>query len=112
MAEFEHRYASTVSPCPLRTKLTLKMNDPISKGMLTAILELGAFLAAMVAGPISDRYSRKVGVSPAYPTSGTNRQYSISAWCIVFMLGVALQVGANNNVGYIYGMLPPIDECH
>ncbi|PYH63702.1 putative galactose transporter [Aspergillus vadensis CBS 113365] len=27
---------------------------------------------------------------------------SISAWCIVFMLGVALQVGATNDVAYIY----------
>lgn len=38
-----------------------------------------------------------------YSKSGSNiGQRSISAWCIVFMLGVALQVGATDNVAYIY----------
>lgn len=49
--------------------------------------ELGAFLGALMAGPLADKYSRK---------------YMISAWCIVFMIGTALQTGANHNVGYIY----------
>jgi hypothetical protein len=30
-------------------------------------------------------------------------QYSIAAWCIVFMLGVAVQTGANEAVACIYG---------
>lgn len=41
-----------------------------------------------MAGPLADMYSRK---------------YSISAWCIVFMLGTALQAGANHEIACIYG---------
>lgn len=40
-----------------------------------------------MAGPLADKYSRK---------------YSISAWCVVFIAGTALQAGANHNVEYIY----------
>lgn len=36
--------------------------------MLTAILELGAFVGALMAGPLADRYSRKV--SPPPPVCG------------------------------------------
>ena len=40
-----------------------------------------------MAGPISDAISRK---------------RSISIWCVVFMLGTALQVGATRNVDFIW----------
>lgn len=40
-----------------------------------------------MAGPLADIYSRK---------------YSISAWCIVFLLGTAIQTGGNYNVATIY----------
>ncbi|CAK9784474.1 unnamed protein product [Cutaneotrichosporon oleaginosum] len=57
------------------------------KGFVTAILELGAFVGSLMAGPLADMFSRK---------------YSISGWCIVFMLGTALQVGANSQIACIY----------
>ncbi|BEJ16987.1 hypothetical protein CspHIS471_0603880 [Cutaneotrichosporon sp. HIS471] len=57
------------------------------KGFVTAILELGAFVGSLMGGPLADMYSRK---------------YSISGWCIVFILGTALQVGANSQIGCIY----------
>lgn len=41
-----------------------------------------------MAGPLADMYSRK---------------YSISGWCIVFMMGVGIQTGANMHVACIYG---------
>ncbi|KAE8540573.1 hypothetical protein D1P53_003524 [Cryptococcus gattii VGV] len=74
MYSFEQRYMATLS-------------NTDTKGLLTSILELGAFLGALMAGPLADRFSRK---------------YSISAWCIVFMMGTAIQTGANSNVACIY----------
>ncbi|KIR26193.1 galactose transporter [Cryptococcus deuterogattii 99/473] len=74
MYSFEQRYTATLS-------------NTDTKGLLTSILELGAFLGALMAGPLADRFSRK---------------YSISAWCIVFMMGTAIQTGANSNVACIY----------
>ncbi|KAE8319592.1 general substrate transporter [Aspergillus transmontanensis] len=65
MADFEHRFATTVR-------------------LLTGILELGAMVGALSSSPLADKYSRKV------------------TWCITFMLGVALQVGATDNVAFIY----------
>jgi len=55
--------------------------DETTKGLVTAILELGAFVGSLMAGPIADIYSRK---------------YSIAGWCVVFMMGTALQTGASN----------------
>jgi MFS family permease len=40
-----------------------------------------------MAGPIADIYSRK---------------YSISGWCVIFILGVAIQTGGNYNVATMY----------
>jgi MFS family permease len=40
-----------------------------------------------MAGPISDIYSRK---------------YSISGWCVIFILGVAIQTGGTQNVSTMY----------
>ena len=40
-----------------------------------------------MAGPISDIYSRK---------------YSISGWCVIFIIGVAIQTAGNSNVATIY----------
>ncbi|KAK6826792.1 Sugar and other transporter [Aspergillus parasiticus SU-1] len=74
MADFEHRFATT-------------LNNSSTKGLLTGILELGAMVGALSSSPLADKYSRKL---------------SISAWCIIFMLGVALQVGATDNVAFIY----------
>lgn len=55
------------------------------KGLMTAVLELGAFLGAMNQGWIADKISRK---------------WSILVAGIVFLVGAALQTGAVN-----YGML-------
>ncbi|OXB33690.1 hypothetical protein LQV05_002417 [Cryptococcus neoformans] len=74
MYSFHERYAATLT-------------NTDTKGFLTAILELGAFLGALMAGPLSDRFSRK---------------YSISGWCIIFMMGTAVQTGANYNIACIY----------
>jgi len=76
MSEFVYRYRET-----------LQSEDGVTKGLLTAILELGAFVGALMAGPLADIYSRK---------------YSISAWCIIFILGVAIQTGGNEHVASIY----------
>lgn len=40
-----------------------------------------------MAGPLSDMYSRK---------------YSISGWCILFMMGTAIQTGANRSIACFY----------
>lgn len=45
-------------------------------------------IGSLMAGPLADMYSRK---------------YSISGWCVVFMMGVAIQTGANMHVACIYG---------
>lgn len=45
-------------------------------------------VGSLMAGPLADMYSRK---------------YSISGWCILFMMGVAVQTGANMHVACIYG---------
>lgn len=44
----------------------------------TMLLQCRAFVGALIAAPIADKISRK---------------RSISMWCVVFMLGTALQVG-------------------
>lgn len=74
MSSFVARYSAT-------------LNDPTTKGLLTAVLELGAFAGSLIAGPLADSFSRK---------------YSISGWCIVFLIGTATQVGANSSVACIY----------
>lgn len=73
-------------------------------------LELAAFLGALLAGPLADKYSRKVHMiffksrDPCMSHRLIHAiQYSISVWCLVFMLGTALQAGATHNVGFIYG---------
>lgn len=50
--------------------------------------ELAAAVGALIAGPISDIYSRK---------------YSISAWVFVFAIGVIIQTAGNYNVATMYG---------
>lgn len=77
MQEFYYRYKSTLDI----------NNTPTKKGMLTAILELGAMVGAIMAGPIADRWSRK---------------YSISGWCVLFIIGTIIQVAANRHVACIY----------
>ncbi|ODO09036.1 hypothetical protein I350_02634 [Cryptococcus amylolentus CBS 6273] len=57
------------------------------RALLTSILELAAFVGAMMAGPLSDRFSRK---------------YSISGWCVVFIMGVVIQAAASRDIACIY----------
>lgn len=52
---------------------------PLQKGIMTAVLELGALIGALVAGVYADRYSRR---------------HSIVAACIIFCIGSAFQCGA------------------
>ncbi|OJJ77798.1 hypothetical protein ASPBRDRAFT_112178 [Aspergillus brasiliensis CBS 101740] len=65
-------------------RFSATLNNSSTKGLLTGILELGAMVGALSSSPLADKYSRK------------------ATWCIIFILGVALQVGATNNVAYIY----------
>lgn len=39
------------------------MSDPTLRGLITGVLELGAAVGALAAGPCADRFSRKVGFS-------------------------------------------------
>lgn len=64
-----------------------QFNVLASRLVLLIGLELAAAVGAMIAGPVSDIYSRK---------------YSISAWCVVFLLGVAIQTGGTYNVATQY----------
>ncbi|RDB24830.1 putative glucose transporter rco-3 [Hypsizygus marmoreus] len=54
---------------------------PLQKGIMTAVLELGALLGALAAGTFADRYSRR---------------HSICAACIIFCIGSAFQCGARS----------------
>ncbi|BEI93925.1 uncharacterized protein CcaverHIS019_0603840 [Cutaneotrichosporon cavernicola] len=78
MANFKARYSWILGD---------DVTNKTLKGFVTAILELGAFVGSLMGGPLADIYSRK---------------YSISGWCIVFMLGTSLQVGANYQIACIY----------
>lgn len=65
MAEFNHRYSTTVcfrsvSECTSGAEEVVQLSNSTTKGLLTSILELGAFLGSLCAGPLSDIYSRKV----------------------------------------------------
>ncbi|ORY30805.1 hypothetical protein BCR39DRAFT_106521 [Naematelia encephala] len=64
MSEFVNRYQST-------------LNDSTTKGLLTSVLELGAFAGSLIAGPLADAYSRKVSCllhSRRYPYSFTHAE--------------------------------------
>ncbi|TFK21871.1 general substrate transporter [Coprinopsis marcescibilis] len=61
---------------------------PLQKGIMTAVLELGALVGALSAGVLADRYSRR---------------HSIIAACFVFILGSAFQAGARNLVHLFIG---------
>lgn len=87
MYSFQLRYSEILGDPSLSQEALDASVDGIRKGLLTSILELGAFVGAIMAGPISDAISRK---------------RSISIWCVVFMVGTALQVGATRNVDFIW----------
>ncbi|KAF8815983.1 general substrate transporter [Phlegmacium glaucopus] len=52
---------------------------PLQKGIMTAVLELGALMGALIAGVYADRYSRR---------------HSIVIACIIFCIGSAFQCSA------------------
>ncbi|EAU91829.2 monosaccharide transporter [Coprinopsis cinerea okayama7 len=52
---------------------------PLQKGIMTAVLELGALIGALSAGFLADRYSRR---------------HAIVVACVVFIIGSAFQAGA------------------
>lgn len=64
------------------------VSDVSFLGKVLTIQELAAAVGAIMAGPISDIYSRK---------------FSISAWVVVFSIGVIIQTAGNENVATIYG---------
>ncbi|OSC97300.1 general substrate transporter [Trametes coccinea BRFM310] len=57
-------------------------------GLMTAMLELGSLLGALIAGILADKYSRR---------------QSIFAACAVFCIGSALQCGAQSSNHLIFG---------
>lgn len=59
-----------------------------NKGLLTAMLELGAFVGAILCGFVADRYSRKA---------------SIGVGLIWFMIGSVLQTAANGYALLVVG---------
>jgi len=87
MYDFQRRYQAVLGDPDLSQEALDDSVDAVKKGLLTSILELGAFVGALIAAPIADKISRK---------------RSISMWCVVFMLGTALQVGANDNIDFIW----------
>lgn len=65
------------------------MASPAHSAIVLIVSELAAAVGAIMAGPISDVYSRK---------------YSISGWVVIFAIGVVIQTAGNYNVATIYGM--------
>ncbi|KAF6761513.1 monosaccharide transporter [Ephemerocybe angulata] len=61
---------------------------PLQKGIMTAVLELGALVGALCAGVFADRYSRR---------------HSIIAACVVFCMGSTFQALAQNLVHLFIG---------
>ncbi|CDS04048.1 hypothetical protein LRAMOSA07003 [Lichtheimia ramosa] len=61
--------------------------NPTENGFVVAILELGAWLGSIIVGYFADKISRK---------------YSIVVFSIIFLLGSAIQGGAEN-IGYLFG---------
>ncbi|KAF9262631.1 general substrate transporter [Marasmius fiardii PR-910] len=59
---------------------------PLQKGIMTAVLELGALMGALTAGVLTDKYSRRSSIFVA---------------CLIFCIGSAFQCGATN-LGYLF----------
>ncbi|KAK9471898.1 general substrate transporter [Dipodascopsis tothii] len=63
------------------------ISNPQTKGLLTSILELGAWIGALSTGYLADRLGRK---------------YTVDVGCVTFCIGVIVQACATNK-SYIYG---------
>lgn len=74
MTNFDNKFASTV-------------NNTGLKGMVTSILELGAWVGSLLNSYTSERFGRRGAIFIA---------------CIFFVFGVCLQTGARN-AGFLYG---------
>ncbi|KAG8992509.1 hypothetical protein FRB94_011536 [Tulasnella sp. JGI-2019a] len=74
MTSFDRQFASTVNSTGL-------------KGMVTSILELGAWVGSLLNSYTAERFGRRGAIFIA---------------CIFFILGVCLQTGAQNS-GFLYG---------
>ncbi|KAG8875663.1 hypothetical protein FRB97_004824 [Tulasnella sp. 331] len=74
MTNFDRKFASTV-------------NNTGLKGMVTSILELGAWVGSLVNSYTSERFGRRGAIFIA---------------CVFFIFGVCLQTGARN-AGFLYG---------
>ena len=129
MADFEHRFAATVSRYSNQDdrKNVANINASLitqrRKVFLPAFwvrsgIDQGSFVIGQLMtrtrtwcddrsfeqqSPCRQILQRGESFYSGASNPGSNlEQRSISAWCIVFMLGVALQVGATYNVAYIY----------
>ncbi|KAI5452569.1 hypothetical protein NCC49_000730 [Naganishia albida] len=68
-------------------ELNAEFYDKNVKSFLTSILELTAFVGALATGPLADKFSRK---------------YSISGWCVIFIVGTALQTAATSSLNLVW----------
>ena len=51
----------------------------VRSGLIVGMLSIGTLFGALIAAPFANRFGRK---------------YSISAWCIVFIIGVVIQIAS------------------
>ncbi|KAJ5937768.1 Major facilitator superfamily domain general substrate transporter [Penicillium verhagenii] len=61
----------------------------VRSGLIVALLSIGTLIGALVAAPIADRVGRK---------------WSISAWCIMLMVGVTVQISSPSGKWYQFAM--------
>ena len=82
MDDFKYQFADN------REDLSL---SAIRTGLIVAMLSIGTLVGALIAGPLSN--NRRLG-----------RKYSISMWCIVFIIGNVFQIAAQYPYGWILMM--------
>lgn len=98
--------------------LTIKLGDDVTnktlKGFVTAILgealdtlndadTQSLALSSVLLWLARSRTFTRARWANVDSVRYSHDQYSLSGWCIVFMLGTALQVGANHDIACIYG---------
>ncbi|KAG6330207.1 hypothetical protein ID866_8883 [Astraeus odoratus] len=75
------------------------LSGPWEKGIMTAVLELGALFGALLAGVLADRYSRRHSI---FLASGMHEWLPFHA-AVVFCVGSSLQAGAQSLGDLILG---------
>jgi MFS family permease len=60
MSQYPERYLPSHLQLQYQLLILQQFDNAQTKGLLTSILELGAFFGSLIAGPLADTYSRKV----------------------------------------------------